>query len=436
MGLIYQNAACNISADAAHNGDEGLIRTRDVDTFLPLKLDMRPSDDLVRQIDEHCLLVHESWEDAVWGAPLSNRAWVLQERLLSRKIIHFTTRQLFFESKDSRHEANNCSEQWPLGVRSMYFGSRTDEVVEWWNKLTRTLSREQWVLWTHLVERYSQMRLKYDTDRLAALSGAVKETQSHTGDEYLAGLWEKDLPYQLLWHSTHPQSCHRPQSYTAPTWSWASIGSEISYRFRPKSFYNHRLLVKFVEAQISSELGQENTGVIKDALLRLRGPLRQAWLSQDDHKTNRKSFWAIGGSRKRICFLPDDLCTGHTIETVDFEEDIWRLQRVFSYSFEGTFEPRSTVTVHVPTQSVFLLPIVTGTEDFCLQDFRLREEDTIVTVGLTLIPTDEGRGKFQRVGLFFTIHKSELGSILHLSSVIEKCYYEKKDRGRYTISII
>jgi hypothetical protein len=44
---------------------------------------------------------------------------------------------------------------------------------------------------------------------------------------YLAGLWESQLPYGLLWISLVPHT--RPTTERAPSWTWASIDGPVSY---------------------------------------------------------------------------------------------------------------------------------------------------------------------------------------------------------------
>ncbi|KAI6083048.1 hypothetical protein F4821DRAFT_245538 [Hypoxylon rubiginosum] len=90
-------------------------------------------------------------------------------------------------------------------------------------------SRDRVKNWTEIVEDYSERKLTYDTDKLAAMSGVASEIQNMTGNEYFAGIWKEDLLSQLLWKVRDPEYSICIQPYTAPTWSWASINGSISY---------------------------------------------------------------------------------------------------------------------------------------------------------------------------------------------------------------
>lgn len=71
-------------------------------------------------------------------------------------------------------------------------------------------------------------------DKLIAFS-TIPKTLSRPG-RYLAGLWETDLPCNLLWKVTHlwfPSSGTvdkrkaKLETYRAPSWSWASADGEV-----------------------------------------------------------------------------------------------------------------------------------------------------------------------------------------------------------------
>jgi hypothetical protein len=55
-----------------------------------------------------------------------------------------------------------------------------------------------------------------------AISGIARAAKDETNDEYVAGMWKRDLEAQLCW-STDVGMSPRPTPYRAPTWSWASV---------------------------------------------------------------------------------------------------------------------------------------------------------------------------------------------------------------------
>jgi hypothetical protein len=82
-------------------------------------------------------------------------------------------------------------------------------------------------IWNALVGKYSRSSLTVETDKLSALSGTAKKIQSLINDEYVAGLWKRHIIHHLLWFALQPPPEKRPQSYLAPSWSWASIDAKI-----------------------------------------------------------------------------------------------------------------------------------------------------------------------------------------------------------------
>lgn len=57
-----------------------------------------------------------------------------------------------------------------------------------------------------------------------AVSGLAKRFQSDLDDDYIAGLWKKDLGIQLCWKGQGIV----PDEYRAPSWSWASVDGPIT----------------------------------------------------------------------------------------------------------------------------------------------------------------------------------------------------------------
>jgi hypothetical protein len=83
---------------------------------------------------------------------------------------------------------------------------------------------------------YSKLQLSNPHDKLLALSAAAEAYDSgiqdthDIGNQYMAGLWHQQLPYNLHWKRSG--SCIHPRpSYRAPSWSWASIKGEVYYPY-------------------------------------------------------------------------------------------------------------------------------------------------------------------------------------------------------------
>lgn len=101
--------------------------------------------------------------------PLLTRGWVYQERLLSRRILHFGPHELFWECYRSINcECGGCTSSImkpPKISHRSVFG-------------IGTLSQEITVRWREIVSEFTGMQLTYPTDRLAALHGVAKQIGS------------------------------------------------------------------------------------------------------------------------------------------------------------------------------------------------------------------------------------------------------------------
>ena len=69
--------------------------------------------------------------------------------------------------------------------------------------------------WHSILTSYTQRKLSREEDKLAAILGIANEFDRYLNDRYLAGMWEGNLPEDLLWVCKDPQP--RPHSYRAPS---------------------------------------------------------------------------------------------------------------------------------------------------------------------------------------------------------------------------
>jgi Heterokaryon incompatibility protein (HET) len=97
MGDIYQDAFCTLAVTAAEGGHGGLFFNRNSRRLCPCAISLAPKEaekELFYCVDS------EDWAGNISRAPLNDRAWVFQERLLSLRVLHFASNQLYWECSE------------------------------------------------------------------------------------------------------------------------------------------------------------------------------------------------------------------------------------------------------------------------------------------------------------------------------------------------
>jgi hypothetical protein len=138
--------------------------------------------------------------DPVQWSPLNSRAWTFQERILSRRILHFALGQVYwqcrylFEGKDNSRYLTTMGnadtvvlqQRCPTKDRGMQ-SSVGVSLVEGISPYT-VRTRRQYQGWLSAVEIYSERLMTYPKDKLPALSGLARYVSRATGETYHAGL--------------------------------------------------------------------------------------------------------------------------------------------------------------------------------------------------------------------------------------------------------
>lgn len=264
MGEIYRNAFCTIAATASSDGNGGLFFERDPSKTSPCVVPVNSNGKSTRFI----CVDQIDWENKVSKAPLNSRSWVLQERLLSARVLHFAEDQLYWECS-----ALEASEGFPDGLPE---GSG-EGVKKWFRedeKPNDYLNGLYWK-WEKIVRAYTSGELTNTTDKLIAISGIAREMERHIyeKDSYLAGLWRFDIIPQLLWDIAEPRQAGqrtRIAQFVAPSWSWASRTGEISWESEKWVFSEQ---IASIEGAMIVKLGPDEYGQISDGFIRLCGRL-------------------------------------------------------------------------------------------------------------------------------------------------------------------
>ena len=299
MGSIYAGSYCNIAATAAGSNEDSCIFARDPASVIPTKIRLEAfalptgeSDQVFHyqastsqsalETEEYAILIEED----VWAAdfekgPLLQRAWVVQERLLAPRSLHFGKRQLGFECNewlacetypvgfpenllDFKQLKQHCSVRRPFEKRED-LGFAIDTM------------RLAWLLF---VLEFTKNKLSRVQDKLPAVLGVATQMREAIGSLYVAGLWVDHLLEQLLWRVNARAEDLRPFSNPkqAPSWSWAAVNHRVGEVFAFGIFRNNTKFFIIVEAVEAQNPGM--TVYQKDAWIRLRGRLFAASLSE------------------------------------------------------------------------------------------------------------------------------------------------------------
>ena len=233
--------------------------------------------------------------------PLLTRGWVLQERWLSPRILHFCGSEVVFEcAQMTSCECGQARHKF-WDQKKIYSNLRATTTSQ--EGLIAQRSHLKYINWDYLVTTYSSLKLTYNTDRLIAISGLAStlydvrnksyEKGEHEGlPLYLAGIWRMDLTRDMAWFvgptlispkaddariealANERVRKSKPTTYTAPSWSWASILDPIRYLL----LGNTDPLYTLLNAQIN--LADDNRfGAVKEGCyLHLRGKiLKSSW---------------------------------------------------------------------------------------------------------------------------------------------------------------
>jgi hypothetical protein len=368
MGPIYRDSYLTVCATLSANGRGGCFLERNAQSGnLSERLDdtdgKYPSGVYVRRKFEgsHNILDPFATRE-VEAFPLHSRAWAFQERLLATRVVQYTREELRWECKsDIKCECGSFDLQTTTAhgtgtFKSYYNDSKTAD--------SKTLR----AAWSRILELFSERKLTYESDRLPALSAIAQDVQNDLTGEYLAGLWEKFLPEDLLWEVLEPRV--RAEAYRAPSWSWASLDSSKMMCFSSRTqyadevIYPHRVHVRVLEVDCKPA-GRNPKGNVQSGHLKITGPLVEP--------------------THIIAFYPNSNNTRNTHNVAAF-----RYPDEFASDTSDTKLLLKTQDDSFPGKQVFFLRCITFTIN---PDGKAKK-----VASLVLVPSDRVANAFERIG--------------------------------------
>ncbi|KAK3680180.1 hypothetical protein LTR78_000557 [Recurvomyces mirabilis] len=247
MGKIYARAFCNLAADASENDNGVLFRDRNPPDLALLHYYRKGR---LGRIVNSALLDSSLWDSRVTTAPLNQRAWVLRERFLSRRTLHFSKDQLLWACRGM-----TATETFRKGLqldgvtkRIGLFQYPRYWAPEWQEKscVNRCSICCSW--YGDLVSPFTSASITYADDRPLAFEGIGKMVSESIKDTYVAGMLLGHLRKQLLWAAIQlpdsqaglPTAAQKQSGREFPSFSWLSLDCgirHIGYNFRPEKPY-------------------------------------------------------------------------------------------------------------------------------------------------------------------------------------------------------
>ncbi|KAF2449937.1 HET-domain-containing protein [Karstenula rhodostoma CBS 690.94] len=278
MLSIYSNAYLTVAAARAKDISEGFLDSRTSRSFVELdyvRSDIRGKalafnlplrEELVNS--DYVTLPHE---------PLSQRAWGLQERVLSHRVMIYGSDQMFFECNEGfrGEDGLNLDFRHACAHKSLD-GTELEKQRPWLKGLNinERPKRDTLSGWYELLWLYGLKKLTHASDKLPAISGIASIYAERIGEEYLAGLWRDQLIEGLVWQSL---SFRRVSEYRAPSWSWAS-GDGIPATGQTVDYTD---IAEILDAKVVLK-GTNPFGEVTDGWIKLRAPCEQLHLILED----------------------------------------------------------------------------------------------------------------------------------------------------------
>jgi hypothetical protein len=257
MAAVYRDASLVLFAIAAASSTVGLLKPVPSSTAPLLPLRVFSADDGDKD-DEVMLSVYDKPAETLSRlynrGPLWDRAWTLQEGILSPRDLYFGNEGVYWKC----HAANEATTGVAYGnnVPTSAFeeldimiqdsapnrrGAVRDREKYRWTAPTDANGRPSARVmneYYRLVRSYSWREITYGSDIFPAFSSLASTLHPSFGGEYVAGGWSGDLRRSLLWHgSAGAGFCIHattdigdgPGQWRAPSWSWASAADAVSF---------------------------------------------------------------------------------------------------------------------------------------------------------------------------------------------------------------
>ena len=291
MRNVYANGLINFGATHARNPFDGCFTDREIVQANDFTISWRPSSQnaLQRYHVYHFSFAHANSYDFYHRHALMERGWILQERVLAPRTLHFGNCQIYWECPGLPNKF--ACEALPGGFPPCH----SYEFVS----LTRSDDGGNLVpmYWGDVLLQYSQLALSYPLqDKLTALAGIAEQfAKISDDDDYIAGFFRKNFLCLACWGSEERSS--RAKEWHAPSWSWASMDGQLKMLLKT----HFREVASIVDSNIELLDPNMKYGPLRSGSIVVRGRL----LNREVRKRKRNQWIDPEKAMIRISF--DDM---------------------------------------------------------------------------------------------------------------------------------
>ena len=263
MGGIFQGAFVTIAAASAPGPNHGCL----------FDLPLNPSHEfpLPNGIDgsgngklyvKRVLADPTTMGRGLANMPIQKRGWILQEMLLSRRVLHCADSQIVWQchslvESEDQFTANTIASDWISRSLQKYSGlvtftkgftagglsapftngdlsyAVTDVPLPNFNFPNQGYGKFTWWMW---MMNHSSRSLTFYDDSLPSLAGIAALYCRLTGEEMVGWMPKEDLPLHLSWHSGGATWASSAQDERQPSWSWTVVRPQDRGMILTKNF--------------------------------------------------------------------------------------------------------------------------------------------------------------------------------------------------------
>ncbi|KAI1764587.1 HET-domain-containing protein [Hypoxylon sp. FL1150] len=235
MELYYSHNTVTICAASAARCSDGFLSSREEDaadySVGPIQLRCTTSTGASGTVQ--ALILDDDFNQKRHLQPIATRGWTLQESLLSRRILIFSSRQLYFTCNVANASCGGLEPMLTPRVMTSY-ESRAVGI----HTFSGLRSYPLRTIWKVVVQEYSKRYLGFATDKLPAVAAMASRLSNMARERsqelwYLAGLMLDSSELEsyawcaeFLWVVTQTEETkHVPGR--GPSWSWSSVDGAV-----------------------------------------------------------------------------------------------------------------------------------------------------------------------------------------------------------------